>query len=273
MRWGTIALLLAATPLQALAQSTAEPGAPTKVGATAKSSQDFSWMFAEGKPTRLSTVISGSMTPALQTGDQIAGFTLERAPKRGDILSFRHPKFTDGIPYVKRVIGLPGDTVQMQGGRLYLNGVMIERTLVREVTYVERGWRRAFTATEYSEQLPGEDAPHLIHEFSDTSDGDDTRLFTVPEGHVFMMGDNRDFSEDSRALSGYAPFVSRREPNAHYTSATLPDKDSKPAIGFVPIEMIIARVRTVLQSVRPCEKAFAEELGAVCLPPSVNKRL
>lgn len=266
MGWGlglAIMAALIAAPLPALAQTTSQ-----------SSSTDFRWMFAEGKPTGVATVISGSMTPTLLTGDRAATFTLTRAPQRGDVLDFKHPFDPDGTPYVKRVIGLPGDHVKLEAGRLILNGEIVSRTLVREVTYLDPDtWRRRITVSEYSEQLPGEAEAHLIHESSDTRNLDDTQEFIVPEGHLFMMGDNRDMSEDSREPRGHRPKLGTRDPARRYTSATLPDKHAGRAIGFVPIDMVISRVRTVMQSYNLCDMQRATDAGAECLVPRINKRL
>lgn len=254
---GLAALML---PGQAFAQSSAP--------------QDFSWMFGDGKPAGMRTVISGSMTPTLQVGDRTALFTLTRAPRRGDIITFRHPRLEHSIPYVKRVVGLPGDTVQMKAGRLYINGTMIARTLVREVNYLNPlNADRIFKMKEYSEQLPGEPVAHLIHEYSDEQFYDDTQEYKVPEGNLFMMGDNRDYSQDSRARSGYLTFPARRERGHRYSQATLPEKQSEPAIGFVPIANIIGRVASVLYSVKPCDPVASKAASAECLVPYVNKRL
>jgi len=256
-----LGLLLAifALPGQALAQSSA--------------GQDFSWMFGDGKPAGMRTVISGSMTPTLLVGDRTALFTMTRAPRRGDIITFRHPRLEHSIPYVKRVVGLPGDKVQMKGGRLYINGQMIARKLVREVTYLDPlNTDRFFSVTEYSEQLPGELVPHLIHEYSDEQFYDDTREFTVPDGKLFMMGDNRDFSEDSRARSGYTPYTPRAR-TGKFKQAALPEKQTQPAIGFVPIENIMGRVASVLFSDKPCDVVKSKAAEAQCLVPLVNKRL
>lgn len=252
----------------------AAAGLPGQALAQSAMGQDFSWMFGEGKPAKMGSVISGSMTPTLLVGDRTAQFKLTRPPRRGDIVSFRHPRQAHSIPYVKRIVGLPGDTVQMKGGRLYINGAMIERTQIRQVSYLDPlNPGVIYRMTEYSEQLPGEPSAHVIHEYTDEQVFDETPEYTVPAGQLFMMGDNRDMSLDSRAPSGYLPYTSKRIYGKRYTSATLPEKQTHPAIGFVPIENIIGRVASVLFNDRPCDVARSREAGAVCLAPMVNKRL
>ena len=146
----------------------AAAGLPGQALAQSAMGQDFSWMFGEGKPAKMGSVISGSMTPTLLVGDRTAQFKLTRPPRRGDIVSFRHPRQAHSIPYVKRIVGLPGDTVQMKGGRLYINGAMIERTQIRQVSYLDPlNPGVIYRMTEYSEQLPGEPSAHVIHEYTD----------------------------------------------------------------------------------------------------------
>jgi signal peptidase I len=124
-------------------------------------------------------------------------------PKRGDVIVFKLPR-DNKTDYIKRLVGLPGDAIQVKDGRLFINGELVERERVDDFVYTDRfgSLRRV---TQYTETLPG-GRRHRILEEGDSRSYDNTREFTVPPGHFFMMGDNRDNSLDSRADVGFVPF-------------------------------------------------------------------
>jgi signal peptidase I len=191
-------------------------------------------------------VPSGSMLPSLLIGDQLLvskfpyGYSryslplpiapaspdrlLGSLPERGDVVVFRLPR-DPGQSYVKRVIGLPGDRVQMRDGRLWVNGAMLP--LRRDGVAVvegEDGVRQ--TAPRYVETLPN-GREHAIFKFRNDGDLDDTEVFTVEPGQIFVMGDNRDDSVDSRVPARAG------------------------GVGFVPLENLVGRVEVVLGSWDP----------------------
>ncbi len=166
---------------------------------------------------------SGSMIPTLLVGDYLfvskfsygyskhsfpfsfvpfEGRVFESQPKRGDVVVFKLPR-DNKTDYIKRVIGLPGDKVRVQDGRLFINGDLIERTKLDDYVYRETGGS-LLRSLHYKETLPG-GKTHPILEDGDNRMYDNTQEFEVPAGKYFMMGDNRDHSLDSRADVGYVP--------------------------------------------------------------------
>ncbi|WP_319531406.1 signal peptidase I [uncultured Cohaesibacter sp.] len=126
-------------------------------------------------------------------------------PERGDVVVFKLPR-DNSTDYIKRVIGLPGDKIQMIGGQLYINGKVVERTKVEDfIDEDEQG--NKVRVTRYHETLPNGVSYDTL-DLRENNYLDDTPVYEVPEGHYFMMGDNRDNSSDSRVLSGvgYVPF-------------------------------------------------------------------
>lgn len=125
-------------------------------------------------------------------------------PERGDVAVFRNEVSDED--YIKRIIGMPGDRVQVRQGRLYINDVMVERELVGNTTDTDSS-SSSVPVSVYRETLPN-GVSHIIQEVSDDQPVvDNTAEYTVPAGHYFMMGDNRDRSQDSRFLNavGYVP--------------------------------------------------------------------
>jgi len=133
----------------------------------------------------------------------INGRIMGREPNRGDVAVFRNTIANED--YIKRVIGLPGDKIQMKEGRLFINGTMVDRVKTGETIDTD-STSSPVPVTVYTETLPN-GVSHTIQEISDNGPLDNTAEYVVPAGHYFMMGDNRDRSQDSRVLNavGYVP--------------------------------------------------------------------
>ncbi|WP_409432136.1 signal peptidase I [Litorimonas sp. RW-G-Af-16] len=207
---------------------------------------------------------SESMLPTLEVGDHIYvskfayGFSrhslpfglhaipglpdgkfMDSLPTRGDVAVFRNPK--SGMIMIKRIVGLPGDKIQINRGRLTLNGKEIARAPVDNYLYREHKGRKVGVDV-YTEQLPGQKDVHYIYEQTDQGPLDNTGVFTVPAGAVFFMGDNRDNSTDSR------------DPNGP---------------GFVPLDHLMGRADLMMFSFKQCDK----EEGLRCPPKRFMQKL
>ena len=167
---------------------------------------------------------SGSMIPSLLIGDYLFvskysyGYSkysfpfgilpfddrvLDETPKRGDVIVFRKPG-DESIDYIKRLIGIPGDTVQVINGVLFVNGK--EATRVKtNIGKMKNIFGQEKVFKEYKEKFANTNF-HKIIEASDNDPFDNTILFKVPKDHFFFMGDNRDNSRDSRTSEvGFVP--------------------------------------------------------------------
>jgi signal peptidase I len=134
-----------------------------------------------------------------------SGRILASPPERGDVVVFRLPK-DDSVDYIKRVIGLPGDRVQMIQGVLHINEQPIKRERIEDYVETEESGRTQ-RVKRWRETLPN-GVSYTTLDLVDNGFYDNTQVYTVPAGQYFMMGDNRDNSTDSRVLSqvGYVPF-------------------------------------------------------------------
>ena len=183
---------------------------------------------------------SGSMKPTLLVGDYlfvskfsygysrhslplslplIPGRILMSEPERGDIAVFKLPS-DNKTDYIKRIIGLPGDRIQVSEGRLHVNGKQVVRRRVADFIEIDE-YGRIHRTAQFDETLPN-GRTHRILEHTDQGQLDNTPVYVVPEGHYFAMGDNRDNSLDSRVLGG---------------------------VGFVPAENLVGRAEILFFSI------------------------
>jgi signal peptidase I len=135
-------------------------------------------------------------------GDAMHGrFMAGSGPTRGDVIVFKYPQ-DNSTDFIKRLIGMPGDTIQMKESRLYINGKIVPRRRVAD--YVEKVDGEDHHVPQYEETLPN-GKTYLTLDRDPEGPLDNTEVYTVPAGHYFMMGDNRDNSDDSRQAVGYVP--------------------------------------------------------------------
>ncbi|BAL75837.1 peptidase S26A [Bradyrhizobium cosmicum] len=199
------------------------------------------------------SIPSGSTIPALLPGDYVfankfaygysrfslpfgvasfPGRVFGADPARGDMVIFRLPK-DERTDYVKRVVGLPGDRIQMKDGELLINSTPVRRERMDDLTGIDACGSGTTGVRRWRETLPN----GVSYETLDCADNgyfDNTTTYTVPAAHLFVLGDNRDNSTDSRAMS---------------------------AIGFVPIDNLVARVSMIF---------FSRAAGGAGAPSSIR---
>jgi signal peptidase I len=186
------------------------------------------------------SIPAGSMIPTLLVGDRFftskyaygythyslpfspplfSGRIFSSDPARGDVIVFRLPKDTS-TDYVKRVVGLPGDRIQMKEGELHINGTAVKRERMADFEAGDACGGGPAKVKRWRETLPGGKSYETL-DCADRGFYDNTNVFTVPAGHLFVLGDNRDNSTDSRVLS---------------------------AVGYIPVENVIGRVGMIFFS-------------------------
>jgi signal peptidase I len=188
---------------------------------------------------------SGSMIPTLLVGDYlfvskfsygysqhsfplsaapISGRIFGSEPKRGDVAVFKLPS-DNKTDYIKRIVGLPGDKLQVKRGRLFINDKIVPRRKIEPFAMqTESG--RFVAVTRYVETLPNGVIHEILEKDGDSGPLDNTPIYKVPKGHYFAMGDNRDNSLDSR----------------------VPNQQGVNGVGFIPAENLVGRAEVLFFS-------------------------
>lgn len=201
------------------------------------------------------SIPSGSMTPTLMAGDYVFASKLAYGygpysfpfasslithrifaaePERGDIVVFRTPKDTS-VDYVKRVVGLPGDRIQMRQGQLVLNEKPVIRMALKEVDGDAACGTDGAKAKSWRESMPN-GAYYITYDCVENGYYDNTSVYTVPPGHFFVLGDNRDNSTDSRVMA---------------------------TMGFIPMDNLVGRVTRIIWSLDDDGEPRFERMGKV----------
>ncbi|KRA58312.1 S26 family signal peptidase [Caulobacter sp. Root656] len=210
------------------------------------------------------TIPSASMEPNLYQGDYIIvskysygwskhsipfspplfdGRILGKAPTRGDIIVFKLPR-DPNVDYIKRLIGLPGDRVQVRGGVVYINGKALPRKEMPSAL-VDTGYG-TIRAGRFEETNP-EGRKYATQDYGPDSDADNTGVYVVPQGCYFFMGDNRDNSLDSRFDPGVSAFKTGPG-TCKWDYANDQYIGMQEGVGFVPAENLVGRAQLILLS-------------------------
>jgi signal peptidase I len=214
------------------------------------------------------TIPSASMEPTLMIGDYVIvskfaygwsrqsvpfspplgqGRLLGQQPQRGDIVVFKEPN-NGRTDIIKRLVGLPGDTLQVTGGVLRINGRSVKRLALPLALDVE-SFDRPIQVAQFKETLPN-GKTYVTDSFGPNAPAANTGVYKVPVGCYFMMGDNRDDSLDSRFDPGPIAKGQSRCPWNPALDRFIPAEDQA-GMGFVPFDDLVGRADLVLLSWKP----------------------